>query len=79
MITELHTTKFWLTSDGRLEVYDQRLLLRLNRYFKKYDNGKYAFKSGEEGFFTVRSQIEYNDVINMLAHRKSTLRQGLVP
>lgn len=55
METILHTQKFWLTSDGRLEVYNHRLASRINKFLKFYDNGDYSFKEGEEGLFRLSS------------------------
>lgn len=49
----LHTRKCHFTSDGRLEVYDARLANRLNKLFKKFDNGEYQIQKGEEVFFNV--------------------------
>jgi hypothetical protein len=55
----LHTSRFRLTEDGRLEVYDARLATRLNRVLRRYDAGTYAFKRGEEAVFQVPSdQLE---------------------
>lgn len=79
MITELHTSKLWLTTDGRLEVYDQRLALRFNRYFKKYDDGKYPFQPGEEAVFKVVSQVDYKAVLGALKRKKSTPQKAPVP
>lgn len=36
-----------------LEIYDYRLANRLNNYYKRYDNGGYKFKQGEEAIFHV--------------------------
>lgn len=49
----LHTSKCHFTSDGRLEVYAARLATKLNKFFKKYDNGDYVFSEGEEGVYDV--------------------------
>ncbi len=61
----LHTKKFWLTADGRLEVYDARLATKLSKYFKKFEDGRHRFKVGEEAVFRVR-QIETNEVLSLL-------------
>ncbi len=71
MDTILHNTKVWLTTDGRLEVYDPKLATRINRYVKSYANGKYTFKPGEEAVFKL-SQIELNKVLSLFLFREST-------
>lgn len=53
--TILHTTKLCFTTDGRLEVYDHKLATKFNKIFKKWNDGKYKFKEGEEAFFKVPS------------------------
>lgn len=55
METILHTQKCWLTSDGRLEVYNHKLATKINRFLKFYDGGDYTFKEGEEGLFRLSS------------------------
>jgi hypothetical protein len=60
METILHNSKCHFTTDGRLEVYYNRLGTRLNRYFKRYDDGRYTFKEGEEAIFKVpKDQFDY--------------------
>ena len=58
-IKEVHTPKFWLTSDGRLEVYDYKLAIKINRYAKRYPEG--SFTKGDEAIFyvTIESYPEY--------------------
>lgn len=63
METILHTTRFWLTSDGRLEVYDYKLATRLNRLLKAYDNGKYTFQEGEEALFKLESSNQIDSIL----------------
>ncbi len=60
---QLHTKRFRLFEDGRLEVYDHRLATRLNRHLKRYDNGEYTIQEGEEAVFFL-SQIETIDVLS---------------
>lgn len=38
---------------GRLEVFDHVLAFHVNKRLKKYNNGKYRFKVGDEPFFRV--------------------------
>lgn len=53
----LHTAKFWLTSDGRLEVYDFRLATKIEKELKRY--GGYRFKVGEEAVFRLtKSEVD---------------------
>lgn len=53
MDTILHNSKVWLTADGRLEVYDNRIANKLNAYLKTYDTGVYLFKQHEEAVFKI--------------------------
>lgn len=62
MQTILHNNRCCFTSDGRLEVYYNRLATRLNRYFKSYDDGRYTFKAGEEAIFKVPKE-QFNFVL----------------
>ena len=58
--TILHNRRVWLTSDGRLEVYDNRLATKINEELKSYDSGKYKFKKYEEAVYRLsREQIQY--------------------
>lgn len=54
MFKDIHTKRFHLTLDGRLEVYDNRLATRINRFLKVYDKGQYSFKEGEEAVFRLK-------------------------
>ena len=66
------TKRYWLdTSSRRLEVYDHRLASRLNRFLKKYDDGSYSFKEGEEALFNL-SQIEMAAIWRPFLRLKST-------
>ena len=49
----LHTKDFWLTHDGRLEVYNAKLATKLNRFLKTYQLGRYKFRKGEEAIFRL--------------------------
>lgn len=51
----LHSKHVCFTEDGRLEVYDDRLATKLNKFLKTYDSGIYKFQPGEEGLFWVPS------------------------
>jgi hypothetical protein len=52
-MANLHTARFRLTEDGRLEVYDARLATRLNRALRRYEDGAYTFKRGEEAVYNL--------------------------
>jgi hypothetical protein len=41
-------------SDSRLEVYDHILARKLNKYFKRFEDGQYMFQPREECFFRVQ-------------------------
>jgi len=75
MIKELHTKRFHLTEEGYLWVYDYKLARKLNKYFKKYDKGRYVFQNGENAMFRLRGdhcQIEYNYILSRFLAPKST-------
>ena len=71
MNTILHNQKVCFTDDGRLEVYDSRLATRLNKHFKKFDDGKYIFKKGEECFYSV-PLTQLNMILEQFLVKKST-------
>ena len=75
---ELHTKKFHLYPDGRLEVYYHRLATRLNKRLKQYEDGKYIFQPGEEGLFKI-GQIEYSEILSHFLAPKSTFNPPLIP
>lgn len=75
MDTILHNAKCWFTTDGRLEVYNHTLANTLNKYFRKYDDGAYRFKAGEEAVFLV-PQIEINTVLQRFLTRKHAQKSG---
>lgn len=75
MDTILHNAQCWLTSDGRLEVYNARLATRINRYLGWYMDGRipYAFKDDEEALFRL-SQVELNEVLHRFLVKKHAIR-----
>lgn len=76
METILHNRQVWFTADGRLEVYNHKLATKLNKFFKKYDNGKYKFEEHEEAVFNVPpNQIGY--IRSLFFSQKSTIDQGV--
>ena len=70
----LHNTKCWLTSDGRLEVYDAHLATKINKYLQWYMDGSlpYRFRRGEEAVFRL-TQVEINDILQRFLIKKRAI------
>lgn len=71
----MRTSKLHFDSaEQRLWVTCPKLATKINRILKKYDNGSYTFKLGEEAYFgpeSLGSQMQYKAITDAIPALKS--------
>jgi hypothetical protein len=66
MATVFRHRNVWINDSGRVEVYCYKLAKKINKELRRYEDGNYSFKPGEEAIFFIQPSQTQSFIVKFL-------------